>query len=563
MLNITIVIICMFFLVPENYGQSRNNNYAASENEILESSNLPLIVIDTYGETIRNNVKINARMKIIYNDPPQRNYVSDPGNIYDGNVGIEIRGTYSATLPQKPYGFETRDSLGNNLNVSLLNMPAENDWILLANYNDKVFMRNTLAFDLFRKMGHYQMNTRICEVILNDAYQGIYVLTEKIKRDKNRVNISKLTSADTSGNDVTGGYIIKIDYDDGTGKDGWVSSYPAIDRPGSRPYFVYHYPKPYEILNKQKQYIQSYITRIDSVLRSPNWTDSSEGYRKYLNVSAFIDYFIVGEVSRNVDAYKKSAYFYKDRDDKDGRLQPGPVWDFDWAWKNINECMVDGIDGSGWTYLISSVCRSKPVPPGWVVKLLDDDTFANELRTRYNQLRKTILSEEYFNHYIDSVNALVSEAQVRHYEKWPILGKNVGTPEVDEQPKTFEGEITKFKNWISTRIKWLDVNMPGKDLLDVNTQDTNMFPNNFILYQNYPNPFNPTTNIEYFLEQGSEVEIKIFDILGNHILTLVNEFRNSGKHKEIFHANYLSSRVYFYTININGMQKTKSMVLLR
>jgi hypothetical protein len=564
MLNITIAIICMFFLVPENYGQSRNNNYAASENEILESSNLPLIVIDTYGETIRNNVKINARMKIIYNDPPQRNYVSDPGNIYDGNVGIEIRGTYSATLPQKPYGFETRDSLGNNLNVSLLNMPAENDWILLANYNDKVFMRNTLAFDLFRKMGHYQMNTRICEVILNDAYQGIYVLTEKIKRDKNRVNISKLTSADTSGNDVTGGYIIKIDYDDGTGKDGWVSNYPAIDRPGSRPYFVYHYPKPYEILNKQKQYIQSYITRIDSVLRSPNWTDSSEGYRKYLNVSAFIDYFIVGEVSRNVDAYKKSAYFYKDRDDKDGRLQPGPVWDFDWAWKNINECMVDGIDGSGWTYLISSVCRSKPVPPGWVVKLLDDDAFANELRTRYNQLRKTILSEEYFNHYIDSVNALVSEAQVRHYEKWPILGKNVGTPEVDEQPKTFEGEITKFKNWISTRIKWLDVNMPGKDLLDVNTQDTNMFPNNFILYQNYPNPFNPDTKINYQLPVNSKVVIKIFNVLGQEIETLVNKFQNEGFHS-ILYTNHsmLPCGVYFYQLQTENYIETKKMVLIK
>lgn len=85
----------------------------------------------------------------------------------------------------------------------------------------------------------------------------------------------------------------------------------------------------------------------------------------------------------------------------------------------------------------------------------------------------------------------------------------------------------------------------------------------YSLEQNYPNPFNPTTNIEYFLEQGSEVEIKIFDILGNHIFTLVNEFRNSGKHKEIFNANYLSSGVYFYAINVNGIQKTKSMILLK
>ena len=148
---ITITVICIFFFVSENYGQS----------EIIESSNLPLVVIDTQGQTIVDDVKINARMKIIYNEPPQRNYPSDPGNIYDGNVGIEIRGSYSASLPQKPYGFETRDSIGNNLNVSLLNLPEENDWILLANYNDKVFMRNTLAFDLFTKMGHYQPGTRI------------------------------------------------------------------------------------------------------------------------------------------------------------------------------------------------------------------------------------------------------------------------------------------------------------------------------------------------------------------------------------------------------------------
>ena len=549
-----VIVICIFLFVSKNYGQSK----------IIESSDLPLVVIDTHGKAIENNVKINAQMKIIYNDPPQRNYVSDPGNIYDGNVGIEIRGTYSATLPQKPYGFETRDSIGNNLNVSLLNMPAENDWILLANYNDKVFMRNTLAFDLFRKMGHYQMNTRICEVILNEAYEGIYVLTEKIKQDKNRVAISKLTSADTTGDALTGGYIIKIDYDDGTGKDGWVSDYPAIDRPGSHPYFVYHYPKPYEIINMQKQYIKGYITKIDSVLRSPKWTDPSEGYRKYLNVSAFIDYFIIGEVSRNVDTYKKSAYFYKDRDNKDGRLQPGPVWDFDWAWKNINECMVDGIDGSGWTYLISSVCLSWPVPPGWVVKLLDDDTFTNELRTRYNQLRKTILSEEYFNHYIDSVSSLVSEAQVRHYQKWPILGRNVGTPEVDDQPKTFEGEIAKFKNWISTRIKWLDANMPGKDLLGVNTPDTNMLPNNFILYQNYPNPFNPDTKINYQLPVKSKVAIKIFNVLGQEIETLVNEFQNEGFYS-VFFTNHsmLTSGVYFYQLQTENYIETKKMILIK
>lgn len=122
----------------------------------LISTNLPLVIITTPGgQSIVNEPKITAEMKIIHNGGEQRNTPDDPGNIYDGIVGIEIRGRHSATLPQKPYGFETRDEYGENLNVPLLGMPEENDWILTANYNDKTFLRNELAFELFRKMGHY------------------------------------------------------------------------------------------------------------------------------------------------------------------------------------------------------------------------------------------------------------------------------------------------------------------------------------------------------------------------------------------------------------------------
>jgi hypothetical protein len=147
------------------------------------SSNLPIVVITTKpGESIKNEPKITADMKIISNQAGLRNNTSDPGNVYTGKVGIEIRGRYSASLPQKPYGFETRDVSGNNVNVSLLGMPAENDWVLLANYNDKTFLRNVLAFELFRKMGNYSVRTRFCEVTVNNVYQGIYLLGEKISR---------------------------------------------------------------------------------------------------------------------------------------------------------------------------------------------------------------------------------------------------------------------------------------------------------------------------------------------------------------------------------------------
>jgi hypothetical protein len=524
---------------------------------------LPIILIDTHGQTIPDEPKITAKMKIIYNEPPRRNYVTDPGNIYDGFVGIEIRGSYSATLPQKPYGFETRDSSGNNLNVPIMNMPAENDWILIANYNDKVFMRNTLAFDLFTKMGYYQPHTRLCEVILNGEYEGIYVLTEKIKVDKNRVNISKLTAADTLGDDLTGGYIIKVDNTDGSGTDYWNSTEQAIDRPGAYPYFVYDYPKPEDITSQQKKYIQGFVKTLDTVLISSRYVDPIEGYRKYFDVASFIDYFIIGEVSRNVDTYKKSAFFYKNKDSKDGRLHAGPVWDFDWAWKNINECEVNATDGSGWTFLISSVCKSYPVPPGWMIKFLQDTNFTNELHTRYSLLRKTIFSEESLYHYIDSIHTLVDEAQIRHYQKWPILGIGIGTPEVDAQPTTFDGEIAKFKNWISTRLTWLDANMPGKDIQETGVQGTVAIPKDFVLFQNSPNPFNPTTVINYQLAVSRHVVVKVYDILGREVTTLVNEVRSAGYHSVNFSASSLSSGIYFYRITAGMFTQTKQMVLIK
>jgi hypothetical protein len=164
-----------------------------------EGMDIPIVVIETNGGfSIPDEPKINAHMKVIDHGPGQLNFISDSGNIYDGNVGIEIRGAYSASLPQKPYGFETRNEASENLNVPLLGMPVENDWILLANYNDKSFLRNSLAGQIFRSMGHYAPRTRHCEVIVNGSYDGIYVLTEKIKRDKNRVDIARLLQGNNS-----------------------------------------------------------------------------------------------------------------------------------------------------------------------------------------------------------------------------------------------------------------------------------------------------------------------------------------------------------------------------
>jgi len=477
------------------------------------SSNLPIVVITTKpGENIPDAPKITADMKIIYHDNGIRNYISDSGNVYTGKVGIEIRGAYSASLPQKPYGFETRDIAGNKLNVSLLGMPSENDWVLLANYNDKTFLRNVLAFDIFHKMGNYSTRNRFCEVIVNNEYQGIYLLGEKIKQDSGRVNIAKLKTGDNTGDNVTGGYIIKNDYF--TATDSWKSNFSPLNKPGAEVYFVYYDPKPDVLTGPQKVYIQGFINTLESVLYNPSFRSPVYGYKSYIDVKSFSDYFILGEVTRNVDTYKKSRYYYKNKDSRDGLLHSGPSWDFDWAWRNLLEnCIhVNQTDGSGWAYKINE-CAAWPVPPSWEIRMLQDNDFAGLIHDSYFALRKTILSQTAIENTIDSVATLLNEAQYRHFQKWNILGTNTGTPEYGYQPTTYRGVIISFKYWISTRLAWLDANMIGPVLSAENNQAEQ------IKCRVFPNPVSDILYIESDQEINS---IVFFNITGIQVIEKSN-----------------------------------------
>ena len=171
-------------------------------------------------------------------------------------IGIEIRGSSSQMFPKKQFAIETQDNNGNNNNVSILGLPPENDWILYAPYSDKSLIRNYLAYKLARDMGRYSSRTRFCELLVNGDYKGLYIIMEKIKRDDNRIDISKLETDETSGDDLTGGYIIKIDKWSGENNDGWFADLP--DEPYTGFYYLYHYPKPDEIVLEQEEYIRAY-----------------------------------------------------------------------------------------------------------------------------------------------------------------------------------------------------------------------------------------------------------------------------------------------------------------
>ena len=492
-----------YFIVVDGYSASSNGDYQLNINESVglnapDSTNIPLIMINTNNQLIVDEPKINVDFKVIDNFPNSLNYPTDSGNIYSGIAGIEIRGSYSATLPQKPYGIETRDTQGNNNNVSLFGMPQENDWILIANYNDKTFLRNVLSFDLFEKMGHYAPRTKLCEVVVNNIYNGIYVFTEKIKRDNGRVDIAKLDLDDNFGDSLTGGYIFRVDY--WNQNNSWISNYNNPNFPNDAVRYVYNYPDYDEITVQQKNYIQNLVGDFENALWSNDFEDPILGYRPYINTRSFIDYFIVNEFARNVDGFKKSRNFYKDKSSKDSLIYAGPVWDFDWAYKDHSSSMING---SGWRHDYSGPTDVKP--PGWYIRLLQDTTFANELNCRYFNLRNTILDTTNIFSFIDSLSSMVSEPQNRHYTRWPILGINVGTPEIGNQPTSYSGEIIKFKSWINERLIWLDANMPG------NCPNVSVSENKKTYVVTYPNPSSDIVNI---YSEALLKNIKLFDNVG-------------------------------------------------
>ena len=90
-----------------------------------------------------------------------------------------------------------------------------------------------------------------------------------------------------------------------------------------------------------------------------------------------------------------------------------------------------------------------------------------------------------------------------------------------------------------------------------------MLPEKFSLNQNYPNPFNPTTTIAYSLPKASDVTVKVYDILGNEVKTLVSGFKNAGNYNVNFDASGLSSGVYYYKIQADGFTDVKKLTLLK
>lgn len=508
----------------------------ASTQSILESTPLPIIVINTLGSPIFDSPRIRARMGIIDQPNSGLNSPNDSFTDYDGWISIEIRGSSSQMFPKKGYGLETQQADSSNHNVALLGMPKENDWILHGPFSDKSLIRNRLTFELANKLPYYAPRTRFIELMINDEYQGLYLLMEKIKRDKNRVDIAKLEPTDTEPEAITGGYLLKLDKSNGNGGEGWIT-------PGQT-FIQYEYPKSADIIPQQEAYIQEYVNAFEAALFSIHYQDPTEGFRAYINEDSFIDYILINELSKNVDAYRLSTFLYKDRGQK---LHAGPIWDYNLAYGNANYCA--GAPTSGWVLNFNENCpRDAWIINNWWDRLLMDPDFGASLIDRWTSLRQGPWHTDSILQIIDTEIAALDEAPTRNFQQWNILREWIWPNAV--VMGDYPTEIFYLRNWLRNRLEWIDAHIVtiSSEVVGIDSRESTRI---------FPNPFAQTLTLNFRNTRAGTYSVQFFDLQGRPVRQL-NYSEQDGY--ESFYTwdgrdalgRSIPAGIYLYQISHNG-----------
>ena len=417
--------------------------HLSSYSQSFTDSNLPIVLINTDGGVdIPDSPRVFANMTIIYRGDGLRNYLTDqntPAYLnYNGRIDIEIRGSSSQTLPKKQFGLTTykADNV-TKLNVSLLGMPSDNDWVLNGLGFEPSLIRDYLCYNISRMMGEYASRTVYCEVVINGSYNGLYLLQEKIKQGSDRVNVMKIATTDNSFPNVTGGYITKADKSNADDPVAWtMSSFIGTNDVT----FIHTLPKPEDVTPQQNDYIHSQFELLSSTASSGN-TSLEYGYPSVIDIPSFVDFMIISELSANADAYQFSTYFHKDRN---GKLRAGPIWDNNLTFGN--DLFIWGFDRSKtntWQF-----SNGDNEGPKFFRDLFAEPKFRCYLSKRWNQLIQPgqPLNFSVIENLIDQTIATISEASQRENFKWGTV------PDIST-------EVNNMKNWLKLRIAWMTTNL--------------------------------------------------------------------------------------------------------
>ncbi len=511
------------------------------------SFNLPLMIINTNGQTIPDEPRIVADMGLIDNGEGQPNHDSDDWNEYSGKISIEQRGESSIGFKKKSYSIELQYEDGSNNNVSILGLPEENDFVLYGPYSDKTLMKNVLSYELFRRTGRWAPRTRYIEIILNGEYRGVYVLTEKLKRDKNRVDIDKLNEKDVTPQEISGGYILRHDKKIKLSSEEYWTS-PVIQPYHERMWYEYYDPEIKKLTDDQAIYIKDWMQNFDEVMSGSSFNDENNGYRKYIRTRSFVDMMFLNEISKGIDNYLFSTYFYKENDEDGGQLNAGPPWDYNLGYGNVNYGEDwDAAETYGWCYTQGSRIY-------WFERLMEDESYRNLVYCRWTKFRETIYSDDNIESIIDSCVTVLGDAVDRNYDKYPILGEYFWPALYF--PDTYEEEVDILKDWLFERLQWID----NKWFNMGNCVETETKIGEFtetLTVRVYPNP-SDFRNLHFELNPDvpeEKLSVNIYDLQGRLIEQKIRSDVNNGKVVFQFtNLSHLNPGIYIYKIvGINGI----------
>lgn len=346
---------------------------------------------------------------------------------------IKVRGSSSAYYPKKQFSVKLR-AKDSKLEVGLLGMARASSWVLGGPYADKTLFKNALGLAQARQLFPYAPQTRWVELILNGNYHGVYTLTEKIERAKNKVDIPSVEE---------GGFIFKVDAGD--------SPYVESEQ-GTKYTMVYPEEHDEEASAPVMEGLASWLSAFEASL-------STENYTHYVHVESFIDYFLQEELWNNIDGFRKSMYLYRGADHK---VHMGPSWDFDLGAAGVN--FYGGTKPEGWRHAwLHFWFISDPVT--WFNQLLLHPEYRQKVVARWRELRKpgALFSDARIRSMIDeNVQVLNKGPASRNFSRWKVINRPllpVFYLTVLPMYKTWEGEVWRSEKFLLDRAEWIDANI--------------------------------------------------------------------------------------------------------
>ena len=409
------------------------------------SSPIPLFVAYTQHDAPADT-STHVPMGLVVLEPPEGDTIAMLDAPADsGRARMRVRGSSSSSFDKKAYDMELWDAAAEqDRSEALLGLPENGDWVLYAPYYfDDALIRNPLAYTLSNQIGRYAPRTKFFELFMgvrgrpvrSSDYLGVYVLTEEVERDVNRVNVVPILPEDVNDPEVTGGYIVKIDRV-GDGESGFTAG-TAGGRWNFQQTFVAVQPDEATLERAQSAYLEARLDSLGWALAADDLTDPFGGlrYDEIMDVDTFIDHHIVNVVMKNPDSFRLSGYMFQDRE---GLVSAGPVWDFDRAAGSTDS---RAFNPHWWDAQNETPDCTAVFDFGWYAGLFEIPEFQDRYWTRFETLLTTDYSDENIQATIDALAANLDEPAARNAATW------------GSEP--FDDEITKLKEWFRERDAWM------------------------------------------------------------------------------------------------------------